>query len=308
MAVDVLGIGCTAVDDVLYVDRYPAPDSKMQVRQRERRFGGLTSIALITAARLGARCQYAGVLGFDSLSLFAIESMANEGVDTSTALMRAGARPVHSVIIVDNATGTRTILYDPQNVYGADNDLPSADLIHSTRVLYVDQYGIPGMIRASRIAREAGIPVVADLEDDSAPGFAELLGLVDHLILSRDFAARITGESEPATAARKLWKEDRAIVVITAGTKGCWYIDETTQGGPAHCPAFDVTAIDTTGCGDVFHGAYAAGLARGLSRPDLLRQAAAAAALKAAQVGGPAGIPNADAVNTFLAARPVQPV
>ena len=303
MAIDVLGLGCTAVDDVLYVDGYPAPDSKVEVKRRERRFGGLTSIALITAARLGARCQYAGVLGDDALSHFAIESMANEGIDTSTVVMRAGARPVHSVIVVDNATGTRTILYDPQNVYGADNELPSADLIRSARVLYVDHHGIPGMIRASRIAREAGIPVVADLEDDGAPGFAELLGLVDHLILSRDFAARITGKPEPAMAARKLWKQDRAVVVITAGTNGCWYVDHTTKGEATHLPAFDVTTIDTTGCGDVFHGAYAAGLAHGLLRPDLLRRAAAAAALKAANVGGPAGIPSADAVSMFLEAR-----
>ncbi len=297
---DILGIGCAAVDDVLYVSGYPVADSKAEVNRRERRCGGLTAIALIAAARLGASCSYAGVLGDDELSRYVLQVMRDGAVDTSTTVLRPEARPAYSVIVVDESTGTRTILSDIQKVHGADDSLPSEQLIRSARVLFIDHFGIPGMIRACRIARESGIPVVADFERHEAPRFQELLGLVDHLILSRDFAARLTGQQEPPAAARSLWRQDRSAVVITAGREGCWYVDKTGNGQAAHLPAFKVKPLDTTGCGDVFHGAYAAALARGLPLRNRLRLASAAAALKAANVGGPAGIPTAGDVDQFL--------
>ncbi|MBA3485539.1 MAG: sugar kinase, partial [Pirellulales bacterium] len=81
-SIDVLGLGCAAVDDLLLVDRYPAPDSKTPVVRRERRCGGLTAAALIAASRLGARCAYAGCLGEDDASGFVLRSLHAEGVDT----------------------------------------------------------------------------------------------------------------------------------------------------------------------------------------------------------------------------------
>jgi sugar/nucleoside kinase (ribokinase family) len=194
MAVDVLGIGCCAVDDVLFVAAYPNADTKVEVRRRERRCGGLTAIALMAAARLGASCHFAGALGDDELSRFVLGAIRDSGVDTSTAVIRPDARPVHSMIVVDESTRSRTIFYDPHNVFAADPELPPAELIRAAKVLFIDHYGITGQIRASRIAREADIPVVADLEDHETPRFGELLELVDHLILSHESAARITGQ------------------------------------------------------------------------------------------------------------------
>jgi len=299
MAVDVLGLGCCAVDDILYVDHYPAADSKIEVCRRERRCGGLTAVALMSAAQFGASCQFAGTLGGDELSRFVLGAMRDQGVDTSTTIVRAEARPVHSTIIVDERTGARTILYGTHGVFGADETQPSAELIRSARVLFIDQYGITGAIRAARIARGAGIPVVADLEAEHLPRFAELLNLVDHLILSRDFAARITGQSDPANAAHRLWNEERAAVVVTAGKEGCFYIDRNSHK-PQHCPAFSVATVDTTGCGDVFHGVYAAALSRDLPLLERLRLASAAAALKAARAVGHSGIPTAGEITRFL--------
>jgi ribokinase len=165
--------------------------------------------------------------------------------------------------------------------------------------LLVDRFGIPGMIRAARIARAAGIPVVADFESSHLPRFAELLALVDHLIVSENFARHLTKAKSPARAAAKLWHQERSAVVVTCGAAGCWFVDaRTKQARPV--PAFRVKAIDTTGCGDVFHGAYAAALARGMSLEERLRFASAAAALKATQHGGQAGIPTLSKVNSFL--------
>src|SRR5438552_11512604 len=100
---DILGLGCVAIDDLVYVDAYPAPDTKVQVRRRERQCGGLTATALVAAARLGARCAFAGVLGDDEDSDFVTATFEREGVDTAPTIRRREARPIRSTIIVDEA-------------------------------------------------------------------------------------------------------------------------------------------------------------------------------------------------------------
>jgi sulfofructose kinase len=296
--IDVLGLGAVAVDDLIFVEVYPPPDAKARVVRRERHCGGLTATALVAAARLGGRCAYAGVLGHDSLSEFVVHCLEAEGIDVSRAPRTASAGPVYSNIVIDQRRGTRNIFYDLSQAFGASIRTP-VDLIRSCRVLFVDHIGVPGMVRAARLARAAGIPVVADLEIAEHGQFRELLGLADHLIVSQAMAAKLTGAAAPAQSVRRLARADRQIAVVTCGQQGCWYL---AQGWatPKHQPAFKVRAVDTTGCGDVFHGAYAFALARGMELPDRIRFAAATAALKATRPGGQAGIPTLKAVQRFL--------
>lgn len=297
---DVLGLGCVAVDDLLFVHEFPRADSKQQVLRRERHCGGLTATALVAASRLGATAAYAGALGDDADSQFVRHTLADEGVDVGGSVARRDVRPVRSVIIVEECMGSRTILYDVTGALGADPRLPRREMILATRVLLVDRWGLPGMIRAATLARRAGIPVVADLETFKLPRVEELLALSDHLIVSENFARLYTHAHTPAEGVTRLWRDDRVVVVVTCGDRGCWWRDNA-HAQPRHLPAFPVKAVDTTGCGDVFHGAYAAALARGLGAEERLRIAAAAAALKATQRGGQAGIPNWRQVQRFLA-------
>lgn len=287
---DVLGIGITAVDEILYVPSYPAPDGKVEVSRREKHCGGLCATALVAAARLGGKCAFAGTLGTDPESRFVLDALQREGIDVRRRVTSRNAGPVQSVIVVDEKRGSRTIFYETERALGADPRQPPARLILSARVLLVDRFGIPGMIRAAKIARRAGIPVVADFESSHLPRFRELLALSDHLILSRNFARRLTETKTAADAARKLWHSSRSAVVITAGKEGCWFIDGREQNAKRIRPP-KVRALDTTGCGDVFHGAYAFAVARGLPLVERLQLASAAAALKATRHGGQAGIP-----------------
>jgi len=298
---DILGLGCTAVDEILYVPTYPPADAKIEVLARERHCGGLCATALVAGARLGARCVYAGALGRDEDSRFVLETMRHESINVRHAVHREEAAPVRSVIVVDPTRQTRNIFYDAHQAFGADPKAPAEKLILSARVLLVDRFGVLGMIRAARLARAAGIPVVADFESSHPPRFAELLALADHLIVSGNFACHLTGARSPAAAAAKLWRKDRRVVVTTCGARGCWFLDHA-GGTLRHLPAFPVKAVDTTGCGDVFHGAYATALARGMELTDRLIFASAAAALKATRRGGQAGIPTFAQVRSFLRA------
>jgi hypothetical protein len=141
---DIVGLGCAAVDDLLYVPAFPAIDTKVQIRRRERQGGGLTATALVAAARLGSRCAYAGVLGVEDLSQFIRRNFEQEGVDVSWIRQRSDARPIHSIIIVDESTQSRTIFYDLENVYGAEPGWPEESVIRSAGALLVDHFGTGG--------------------------------------------------------------------------------------------------------------------------------------------------------------------
>jgi sugar/nucleoside kinase (ribokinase family) len=301
--IDVLGLGSVAVDDLLFLNEFPRPDSKMAILRHERHAGGLAGTAIVAARRMGCACAYAGTLGADELSRFIIDRFSAEGVSVEHLVRREGARPFHSTILVDTRATTRTILFDADNVMGADPTRPDEAVIRSSRVLLVDHVGLEGMVRAARIARAAGIPVVADLEREPGPLFADLLDLADHLILPFDFARRISGGADGPGIARALWREDRAAVVITQSAQGAWYLSSEEPGTVYHQPAFAVKEVDTNGCGDVFHGVYAAGLVKGTPAAERIRFAAAVAACKATGPGGQKGIPFRDEVERFYHER-----
>lgn len=299
---DILGFGAVAVDDLLYVDEYPPAERKVRVRHRLRQCGGLTGTALVAAARLGARCAYVGVLGDDELSRFVVDSLERERIDLSHRVRRTDARPAHSTIIVDECQKTRTIFASLGGTIGADPQLPAAELIRSASVLLIDHHGLEGTVRAVRIAHEADVQVVADFERNPGSPFWELLPLVDHLVISERFARELTGDSigPVRQLPERLWSAERRAVVVTCGADGGWYLGDSPKGAAQHYPAFPVEVVDTTGCGDVFHGAYAVGVAQRQDLAGSVRLASAAAALKATHRGGQAGCPRRDAVEAFL--------
>ncbi len=317
---DVLGTGAVAVDDFLYVERYPSANEKVRVLRRDRQGGGQTGTALVAAARLGDRAGYIGTLGRCPLSCFVEECFARENVDLVHCVRRDDATACHSTIIVDESTKSRTVLAYMAGQIGPDPLLPKEDVIASTAVVLVDHHGLAGTHRIAKIARRAGIAVVGDIErtvpdvefgDGDVVKLADLLKLIDHLVVPARFARQWTGLDDAAAAAERLWQEvaaanaSRAAVVVTCGEDGAWCIGRDLAGKPPtllkHCPAFAVETVDTTGCGDVFHGAYCVALAEGMDLDNRVRFAAAAAAIKATQPGGQAGIPTRGRLDAFLA-------
>lgn len=297
---DVLGLGCAAVDDLLYVASFPSADRKEPVLRRSRRCGGLTGTALVTASRLGAVCAFAGRLGPDEACRQVEENFRAEGIDVSHAPREPDAGVVTSTIVVGEDCGSRNIFFQTPSKVGAHPTLPSDEVIRSARVLFIDHLGMAGNLRAVRLARAAGVPVVADLEVATAPEFAEVLAEVDHLLLSEEFACLVTGRVRGDEAAVALWSDRREAVVVTCGGAGCWWVGRGSGGVARHRPAFAVEALDTNGCGDVFHGAYAASLARGEALEVRLRDASAAAAWKAKH----GEIPRRAELERFLSEHP----
>ena len=305
---DILGIGTVTVDDVMSVDEYPEPETKVNILEEYRQCGGLVATALVAASRLGSRCAYSAILGHDGLSSFVLDALRREGIETSYVRFRSEARPIHSRIIVDVKHSTRTIIFNRNNVVWLDPSTADPGLMRSARILFLDHYTLQTLAPAVEEAAAAGIEVVADVERGEPPEVFETMRNVDHLILSSGYARRITGTGTARDAVQALWSERRKVVVVTEGIRGSWY-RHGESASPEHLPAFEVNTADTTGCGDVFHGAYASALARGFPVADRIRLATGAAALRAEHWGAQSGIPTAGELDAFLKARgyPVEP-
>ncbi|NLW51010.1 MAG: carbohydrate kinase family protein [Candidatus Brocadiaceae bacterium] len=298
---DVVGVGCCAFDIVTEVDAVPGPDDKVPVRALRTQGGGLVATGLVAAARLGGRCAYLGALGDDQFSQFCVDDFDREGVETRFIRRVPGASVITSLIVACPAGGTRMILAAcDEAAVAVPEDVP-AEVVRSARVLHVDNFQPEAAVHAARTAREAGVPVVMDLEG-LGRGVEELLPLGTHVIVPAEFARRRYGTAGLEDGARALWEEiapcGAAAAVATGGAEGSFAV---WKGGELRQAAYRVPVVDTTGCGDVFHGAFAYGLSQGWELARILPFAAATAALKCRQLGGRAGIPRGDEVGAFLA-------
>src|SRR5512133_1642860 len=307
---DILGFGTLAVDDILYLDHFPQPNEKMPVQQRQRQGGGLTATAMVAAARQGVRAAYCGRLGEDELSLYSLGELEREGVDISTTQRSSGSRPFHAVILVDVPAASRAILYSREGVGEPDETVVTQDLIAGCRFVFIDNNAYYAGLRAAGFARGLGIPVIADIESIELPDWRQFVRPVDHLIVGINTARAMTraahapaeGVVEMVQALSNLeTPAPRAASVVTDGENGCWFSE---NGGPVqHFPAYRVAAVDTTGCGDVFHGSYAAALARGETVSRAIQLASASAAMKATCCGGREGIPGLEGLEQFIRER-----
>jgi len=297
---DVIGIGTAAVDDLLLVEDFPKPDSKVDILESTRQGGGQTATAMAAAARHEARAAFCCNLGFDDFSVFTMRELEKEGVDCSPCILTATGSPYHSTIIVDLKHHSRTILHTGGNVAPPDDHI-TQELIGRAKVLFLDDNSRLAGVKAAAIARKLGIPVIADFEPDPPPEYEKLLALIDHLVVGKEFAGWLSGEKTEAAMAEALVTQERSCCVVTAGERGCWYCTRGTRA--VHAPGFAVQVVDTTGCGDVFHGVYAAAVARGEPVARAVRLANASAALKATQPGGRLGIPTLAQAEAFIRSR-----
>jgi sugar/nucleoside kinase (ribokinase family) len=298
---DVAGIGCCAFDIVTEVPRFPDADEKMSVEGIRTQGGGLVATALVAVARLGGSAVFMGPLGDDYFAQFCVDDFRREGVEARYIRRVPGKSVVTAIIVACAAEGTRMILSTAADYPQAGQEDVVEDVIACSRALHVDNFQPAACLAAARIARAHGVPVTVDLEFEGRRE-DEFLQVVDYGIIPLAFARRRYGVDRPAEAARRLFDEMSAhggeAAVVTAGTQGSWAV---WDGGELHQPAFRAPVVDTTGCGDVFHGAFALGLARGWNLPRILEFSSAVAALKCRRLGGRAGIPSADEVDDFLA-------
>jgi len=298
---DIVGIGCCAVDTLGIYEGSIEEDQKMQAHQITRQGGGLVATGLVAAARLGAGTRYVGKLGDDDAARFAVREFETESVDTSCIRIVSGASVVRSICIVNPSKGHRTIFYCLDGAPSVDPAEMNRDDVLAGKVVFVDGFQLKAAIHAARWGREAGRIVLMDAEL-TEPENDTLAELATHVVASLRFAESRVGACDFQEAARRLHKQCAAkdpdkVVGVTAGARGAYFVSSESE---FHQPSFAVKVVDTTGCGDVFHGAFAFGLARDWDLRRTAEFASAVAALKTRKLGGRAGIPSFEETEAFL--------
>jgi len=296
--VDVAGVGTAVIDYIGVVDHYPAADTQIELQHFSKQPGGNAATAMVTLARLGASASFIGKFGDDELGKKVHAGLTESGVDLSGSLVEAGGSMGFAFIIVEQGTGRRTILWTEQGKSHLAAHEVNREIILAGRYLHLDHYSMEAAIAAARIASEGNVQVVLDAESVQ-PGIEELLPLVDVLIVCAKFAYDYTGSTNCRDALTSLFNKTPAhTVVITAGDQGsfCQTASETHRQ-----PAFPIKVVDTTGCGDVYHGAFIYGLMQEWSLARIAEFSSAAAALNCRGLGGQSAIPSLGEVEEFLA-------
>ena len=294
--VDLVGVGLNATDTLIPLTTYPERGSKVEYRSASVMPGGQTASTVVACQSWGLTTRYVGRLGDDDAGRLHRSEFARTGVD-ARILEVSGAASPQSLIVVDGG-GERTVLCRrDERLLLQPDDLDRAWIVNA-RALHVDGYETAAAATSAQWAREAGIAVIADL-DETYPGVNDLIRNVDYLIVSRDFPGRLTGERDLRQALRSIHAHYGCrLAAATLGQDGVIAWDGSEF---LHRSAYCVNVVDTTGAGDVFHAGFIYALLQGWSLERQLDFACAAAALNCTASGARGGIREVERVHELMA-------
>jgi sulfofructose kinase len=294
--VDVVGVGLNATDTLIRLPHFPAYNSKVEFRESGTLPGGQVATAVTACARWGLKARYVGKIGDDSYGQIQRAAMRESRIEAHWIVV-PGCPSQSSFILVDEGTGERTVLWKRDPRLELSPTEIERQWVVRARLLHVDGHDCAAAAQAARWARDADIPVCADL-DNLYPGVEALLENVDYALTSKDFPSRLSGENDlftslPAIASRYGCR----VAAATLGEDGVLAWDGTRHH---YSPAFDLQPVDTTGAGDLFHAAFAYSVLRGDDLPRSLEFSCAAAGLACMGMGARGGIASLDRISNLI--------
>jgi sulfofructose kinase len=279
---DVVGVGLNATDTLILLPRFPSYGGKVPFEREVLSPGGQVASAMVTCAALGLRAKYIGTLGDDERGVVQLESLRATGVNLDDIEIRANCPNQSAYILVDQTSGERTVLWHRDNCLRIDPANVTAEKITCARLLHIDGHDTPAVSRAAEIARRHQIPVSVDV-DTIYPGFERVLPNVDYLVASSEFPSRWTNEADPFRALAMIQDEyGMRVAAMTLGAEGSL---ARVDGRFLYSPGFVVDCVDTTGAGDVFHGAFCYAVIESMPVRDALEFSNAMAALNCTALG-----------------------
>jgi sugar/nucleoside kinase (ribokinase family) len=295
---DVVGVGLNATDTLLIVPHFPAYAGKVPFEEEHLSPGGQVASALVACSHLGLRTKYIGTVGDDLRGRVQIESLQGTGINLDHVLVRRGCANQSAYIVIDRSTGERTVLWRRDECLKILPEEITEEMIACGRLLHIDGHDTPAVARAAEIAHGRGIPVTIDV-DTIYHGFDRVLPHVDYLVASSEFPAAWTGQTDPFRALKIIQQEyGMKVAAMTLGAHGALAL----EGGRFHyAPAFVVNCVDTTGAGDVFHGAFCYAVLQGMAMREALDFSNAMAALNCTALGARGGIHGLEDVRALMA-------
>lgn len=302
---DIVGLGASTVDILTRVERFPARREVQQALSMAIQGGGPVATAMVAASRLGVKAAMIDSIGDDWAGTFVLREFQDEGIETGLIEVHRGQTTAVSNILVSAEDGARAILFVPGCAPEPALSEAQKAAIRSAKFLHVNGRYWAACMQAVELARQSGVRVSFDGGADRfKPETKTLVPLTDICIVARDFAEKYTGEVDPSRAARLLLKEGPQITAVTDGVNGSWVC---TREACFHQPAFLFSkTVDTTGCGDSYHGAFLAVLVKDFPVELCGAIASATAGMNTLSPGGRRGIPNFEEVGRFLSDRGVE--
>jgi len=296
---DCLGFGICALDYLSILDPYPGLDEKVNVVSSSVQGGGPVPTAMATMAKLGAEVAFTGKIGDDYEGMVIRSELEKFGVNVDYLLIDEKVKSLKAFIWVDKNSGKRTVALDKTRMKPVKPKEISFWKDISFRYLHLDGRYIDVSIFLAKKAKKDGSEVILDL-GSLRENIEELFPLVDYLVVSREFACDYTQLEDLSQACSELKKIGFKCVVVTLSEKGCVWTDSLKVN---YFPGFKLEVVDTTGAGDVFHGAFIFGLLKKWKMGKIIEFASACAALKCRKLGGREGIPSLKEVQGFLKKR-----
>ena len=292
----IVGVGMTTIDILARLGAMPTWENGGRLRNLRLDGGGPVGTGLVAAARLGAQVGYIGTCGNDDVAWLKLKYLTSYGVDVSRVVRRDVPEDQMVLVYVHEHTGERLFaggggfkraMLEPQEL--------DRDYITAADILHLDGFHYEAALTAAEWMRTAGKLVLLDaakpdgaMDERGRARVGALVRACNVLVCGAGFAQALSGDPERWEAMRALLAIGPRIVVQTEGEDGCFTL---TADECFHTPACPVEVVDTTGAGDVFHGAYLVGLLKGWDLRKTARFACAVAALKCTRLGGRAGIP-----------------
>jgi ribokinase len=293
---DVVGLGQCCIDYLGAVEQYPDINEKEEVNNLTIQGGGPVATAMVTLSRLGASTAFIGKISDDYFGDLIKDGLTSESVNIDHIIVEKGKKSQFAFIVIEKDTGKRTVLWSRATVTPLSAYELNRNVISTANVLLLDGLEKEGSMVAAEYAREAGVKIVVDA-GSMREGALALVSLSDYFIASDDFARQFPCADDPKAVAIELLGLGAKTVIVTLGEKGSICV---TPESFFYQPAFKVKAVDTTGCGDVFHGAFIFGLLQKWDLNETIRFASATAALKCREIGGRTAIPDLREVEEFL--------
>jgi sulfofructose kinase len=297
----ILGLGGVCIDRLSIIPNIPEWDGLEHITAYATQQGGMVATAMVAVARLGSVAEFIGGVGDDEAGKFALQTFQAADVQTTRLKVFRGEVTSFSIILVQSSTGKRSIIHYKGVQAKPDLDVPALDLT-GVQFLHLDSYWLETALLTARQARLQGIPVALDPCSQilSDPRAKELFQVIDYFMPSYTFGVQLTGKTDPQQITAEILTYGAKAVIMTKGEEGCFI---RTAKGYEQLPAFAVPVVDTTGAGDVFHGAFLVGLQCGYNLRHAAQFASAVAALKCTKLGGQTGIPTLSETLNFLNKR-----
>ena len=296
MNCDVVGLGQCCIDYLGSVEEYPDINEKEEVSNLTVQGGGPVATAMVTLSRLGVSTSFIGKISDDYFGRLIKDGLTSEFVNIDHVIVEKDKRSQFAFIVIEKETGKRTVLWSRATVAPLRSEEINRGVISAAKVLLLDGLMKESSVVAAEYARDMGTTVVVDA-GSMREGTLALVNLSDYFIASDDFARQFSRANDPKSTAIELLALGAKTVIVTLGEKGSICV---TPDKFFYQPAFKIKAVDTTGCGDVFHGAFIFGLLQKWDLNETMRFASATAALKCREIGGRTAIPNLRDVEEFL--------